>query len=549
VSNFFYTPTGTPGTATPGASAPIRAEFQLISAAFDLFPSLAGSGGRAVVVNPAGTALTLTTGRLTLGGDLSVSGTFPTTLLANAPTNLTLPMVDGTLMTFGGGAMTGDLTLRGDPTSDLMAVTRRYVDTHPPLGGPYLSLAGGVLSGPLSVAGNGVTYTGVGFGHAMAFGWDGAAVQAYHDGASVGALATQAYVGTQLNGFLPLGGGILTGPLTGTTVTASTYVATLSGGGRVVLHDPAAGTDAKAFDFVSTSAQLRGRLMNDSFLSVVNWLTVSRSGMTTNSVGLTATEIDLNGQAKISGILTVSADATITGNAAFGGSATFGGNATITGSVTAATFTANASVSTVALVASGTITGDWVRGNTAVQAGPDGSLQFYTFTGNNRRFAFANQWSLDWSSLDGSLTWVVPGNTLFVTFAYSGPCSIGVNWLGPWQGNGAYIGTSDERMKTDIEDATVGLAEVLAISPIRFRRMSYDGVVHGRYDIGFSAQELRMVIPDAVIQVGGPDPDKPGSLKSDDPVLGLMLDPVVAAIVNGMKTLNTRLAALEGKAG
>lgn len=79
---------------------------------------------------------------------------------------------------------------------------------------PFLSLAGGALTGPLSVAGNGVSYTGVGPGHALAFGWTGAAIQAFEDGVSVGLLATQAYTTGLLTGYLPLTGGTLSGALT-----------------------------------------------------------------------------------------------------------------------------------------------------------------------------------------------------------------------------------------------------------------------------------------------------------------------------------------------
>ena len=536
----FYTPTGNPGTATPGASAPIRAEFQLIAAAFDLFPTLSGAPGRAVIVNDAGTALTLTDGRLSIDGALSMFGAFSTTFVSGANTSLLLPLVDGELMTFDGGVMTGDLTLRGDPTTDFMAATRRYVDTKAPLGGPYLPLAGGVLSGALSVASPGVTYTGVGPGHAMAFGWDGSAVQAYHDGTSVGALATQVYVGAQLNGFLPLSGGILTGPLTGTTVTAQTFTASLSGGGKFVIADPAAAANARTYDFITTQGALNGRLVNDANSSQVNWLTVNRTGMTINSVALTATEIDLNGQAKISGILTVNANATINGNIS------------ITGTVVGAGVITGNSMTTGSLDASGTVTGNFVHGTTSVQVGASGGVfQMYENGTTNRRHAYDNTSFWDYQVANHTLQWFpeAAGTGAFIAFPFTGAGSIGTNFLGPWQGNGAYIPASDERMKTDIAPATEGLAEVLAIEPIRFRRLSYEGMPHERVEIGFSAQQLQTAIPEAVVPIGTPHAEGPGSLASEDPILGINIDPIVAAMCNAMKTIDARLAALEGKAG
>lgn len=51
-----------------------------------------------------------------------------------------------------GDTMTGTLTLAADPVSNLQAATKHYVDVAAPVGGPYLPLTGGALSGPLTVA-------------------------------------------------------------------------------------------------------------------------------------------------------------------------------------------------------------------------------------------------------------------------------------------------------------------------------------------------------------------------------------------------------------
>jgi hypothetical protein len=59
----------------------------------------------------------------------------------------------------------------------------------------------------------------------------------------------------------------------------------------------------------------------------------------------------------------------------------------------------------------------------------------------------------------------------------------------------------------------------------------------GPLELGFIAQELRDVIPEAV----GPTDDL------EDPTLGIMLDPIVAALVNGMKALAARVQHLEGR--
>ena len=58
------------------------------------------------------------------------------------------------VLALSGGIMNGSLTWLPDPTSALMAATRRYVDNAAPSGGPYLALAGGTMLGSLLLAGD-----------------------------------------------------------------------------------------------------------------------------------------------------------------------------------------------------------------------------------------------------------------------------------------------------------------------------------------------------------------------------------------------------------
>lgn len=57
MANDFYTPTGSPATASSGSSAVVRAEFDALRAAFDKMMGLAGNGGLPAFVNAGGTAL------------------------------------------------------------------------------------------------------------------------------------------------------------------------------------------------------------------------------------------------------------------------------------------------------------------------------------------------------------------------------------------------------------------------------------------------------------------------------------------------------------
>lgn len=86
MTNSYYTPSGTPVTGSSGASAVMRAEFQAIQIAFNLLPAL--TPGTAVVVNAGGTALTNTTGKLTLGGDFTTTAALTLAASAGATLNI-----------------------------------------------------------------------------------------------------------------------------------------------------------------------------------------------------------------------------------------------------------------------------------------------------------------------------------------------------------------------------------------------------------------------------------------------------------------------------
>ncbi len=117
MSNDYYNASGTPGTGTRAASAPIRSEYSAIAAGFDKLPTLStGTASKAVVVNPGGTGLTTTTGTLALAGNLATTGAFATTLIAGAAVSLTLPLVDGTLATLAGTETLTNKTISGSST-------------------------------------------------------------------------------------------------------------------------------------------------------------------------------------------------------------------------------------------------------------------------------------------------------------------------------------------------------------------------------------------------------------------------------------------------
>ena len=75
MSNDFYNETGNPSTSSAGASALMRAEFALVRAAFDKFPTLTGNGLKVVRVNTGGTALEAVDASTLMSGVSGFSGT------------------------------------------------------------------------------------------------------------------------------------------------------------------------------------------------------------------------------------------------------------------------------------------------------------------------------------------------------------------------------------------------------------------------------------------------------------------------------------------
>lgn len=106
--NEYYVHNGYPVQGSAGASASLRGELDSVMAGFDKLPALTGNGSKAVVINPGGTGLTVTTGTLALAGNLATTGAFNTTLAQQASTTITLPTTDSTMArTDAGQTFTG----------------------------------------------------------------------------------------------------------------------------------------------------------------------------------------------------------------------------------------------------------------------------------------------------------------------------------------------------------------------------------------------------------------------------------------------------------
>jgi hypothetical protein len=384
----------------------------------------------------------------------------------------------------------------------------------------FLSLGGGSLSGGLSVSGNGITFSSIGsYAHAMSFGWDGN-IQCWVDGTYVGALATQSYAS---NSYLPLAGGTVTGALRD---SAGRIISQNSGGSpSVTVWDVSGGY---AFGMFAGSGVLAFSKMDGSGnpSGTLAYLDGSSNLVVTGTLSTNGNQITLSaggGNFALNFTNWAFYFNNSSGNLAWqrydGLTLFYCDNA---GTIrTHADLDAGSNVNAAnAVVAQ--------AGVYALNSG----MGLYA-GGSGRVMQMASSWYWDWNSSNGNLGWMTPGGLFWFFRSTDG---VSYNNVGPVGGVGPYQNNSDIRGKENIVDAEAGLAEILQLRPVSFTRLSKLGLPP-KTELGFIAQELRNVIPEAVSVLGIELPDGSGGVDSHDPTLATTLDPIVAALVNAVKQI------------
>lgn len=442
--------------------------------------------------------------------------------------------------------------------------------------GRFLSINGGTLFGELTVGGLGIHYTRTGgYNHAMAFGWDGGTPMIWVDNTFVGYLATQAYVQSTEANYLLLTGGTITG---GLQVNGNeTVLGTLqNSNGRLITYAPnyaptltlwqGSLNAAMGFwfdgnfnfggmDGGGNAVSYLGRLMSNGSIEATNRI-IGDQGMFAN--GGQDFGVFQSGQWRImqyasswglwwdttTGALYYQTPSGFRwsldggGNGHFLGSLQVDGNLTFGGSLNCWDLHAGGTISCDHDInANGDLHANNVRSNNAVSA--NGGDIWMGAGGSGRVLQMASGWYWDWVGSNGDLYWNRPGGGFFAIRNSDG---IVMDFGGPCAGVGNYINFSDVRAKRDIAPAEQGLTEILKLNPVTFRRLDHD-----RTEIGFIAQEIEQVLPEAIRPLGVVLPDGTGGLDSEAPTLGFGLDPIVAALVNATKALNARIAALEAR--
>lgn len=179
-----------------------------------------------------------------------------------------------------------------------------------------------------------------------------------------------------------------------------------------------------------------------------------------------------------------------------------------------------------------------------------GNFDYGFYSGSGQRvFQYAAGWYWRWDTSNGDLTWNRPGNGNHLVIRSSD--ALIYNQLAAMGGYGPYANFSDQRGKSFITRSARGLAEILALKPVEFTRIS---MLHDRdpdkippREIGFIAQDVRRALPEAVVTLGVRMPVDIDPLAGDEPSLGITYDTITATLVNAVQELHARIATLEGK--
>ena len=174
---------------------------------------------------------------------------------------------------------------------------------------------------------------------------------------------------------------------------------------------------------------------------------------------------------------------------------------------------------------------------------------FYaTATNPNRQIQFVAGSALNVNSSTGFLQWTW-SNTIMFQCSPNGILT--VNNHGEQPGGGPWVAVSDARIKTVTGDYKGGLGEVLQLEPVEYAYKGNDASgdnpamkghasVKDRTFVGLVAQAVETVMPEMVTKgAGWIDGKKVSDMRSLDTT------PLMFALVNAIKTLAARVAALE----
>ena len=169
--------------------------------------------------------------------------------------------------------------------------------------------------------------------------------------------------------------------------------------------------------------------------------------------------------------------------------------------------------------------------------GADSTFGLY-ITSGERLTQYASNWYWAWQQTDGTLIWYASGQGNFLVA--NAATQMFYNNIGS-------IGAYGFDTFTDLRSMKVagptkrGLAEILRLNPIEFTQRGSGP------RIGFAAQDVREVLPEAVREVGVELADGSGGKGDKEPSLALNYDALIPVLVNAAKEMMALIEALEVK--
>ena len=436
---------------------------------------------------------------------------------------------------------TGVAAVIGDPTTIPHGGTSATSAPQALINLGAVAKAGDTMTGALGVGSVGINYPAY-EGHYFAFGWTGQTIL-HVDGTSQGAIA----MASQLSNYLPISGGNLTGALS-------------IQGGLSVNGAIASTANISGRDIIATSASLRTITGNYGTFwyndgGSLFYLLLTNNGDPNGSWNtLRPLQITLGTGAVYMGHgLTVSGaiQSPTTGN-------NFGdltvGNVQINGSILGCTGTI--SCSGWGYFAAIQLSGVQISNNGGYCYTPQPIYSaaspnaFYGPNGNvnvgGNCICAALQAGSGSSTIGGALEVKGGGNSIYASAGNI--VTAGVFWTfnyGQQPGGGVWVDSnSDRRTKKNIKDYKTGLGTLIKLNPVTYQHNGKgESLDDGRVFTGLIANDVQGVMPEIVrTRMGKLNPDD----EKETEILGLNATALTYALINAVKELAQRLAALEG---
>ena len=349
-------------------------------------------------------------------------------------------------------------------------------------------------------------------------------------------VATTAFVKQAIavtGSYLPLGGGTLTGP-TGLAYATPRFFMTNTGGA----------VDSRAYDFSIVNHELIGRAISDNGTITTPWITVTRYPgsqilleKVTFGAGVHAPTVFSDTDVVAGRNLMCRAMNNSTGmfvvndnNGYYLARDPTGKNWQFV----------EAGVTTFSIGPTGdSQTAKTMQAGGGFYPGPDTNFYIHSSSGLYV-IQYTPQYNWYFNTSTNMLAYASGGGT---NWQFSGTDWSSMNFAGSVGGLGSFVPISDERSKRDITPTHYGLDTILGIKPIVFHRWNPATKVRTEQpEVGFSAQQVRTVLPEAVVDIDPPDAawrDLVG-----DKIMGVRTDSIVAALVNAVRELQEQIHQL-----